>query len=154
MELKGFNGKSEQTTKGLRWTVSLGQLQGNITTYVVPGMTPFLLSRRVLEGMEAVLDLHHRTITSKKHGMDKVPLRQASNGHFLLPLCAMNDELDIAQCDTNEPNEIDPQPAIPVANTEDDVVLCSLPCKDKPSETRSQPAKITPLDRKRAFKLL
>lgn len=75
-------------------------------------MTPCLLSRGVLEGMEAVLDLHHRTITSKKHGMDKVPLRQASNGHFLLPLCVTDDELDVAQYDTNEPNEIDPPPAI------------------------------------------
>ena len=150
VELKGFNGKSEQTTKGLRWTVCLGKLQGNITTYVVPGMTPFLLSRRVLEGMEAVLDLHHRTITCKKHGMDQVPLRQASNGHFLLPLCAIDGELDVAQCeDTNEPNQDDPPPANHLADEVE--VPCNLPCKDKPSRTRSQPVKITPLDQKRAF---
>ena len=51
VELKGFNGKTETTTTGVKWAVYLGKLQGSITTYVIPGVTPFLLSRRVLEAM-------------------------------------------------------------------------------------------------------
>ena len=44
VELKGFNGKTETTTTGLKWTVYLGKLQGSITTYVILRVTPFLLS--------------------------------------------------------------------------------------------------------------
>lgn len=47
VELKGFNGRKEITSKGLQWTVKLGSLYGNVTTYVIPGATPFLLSRKV-----------------------------------------------------------------------------------------------------------
>ena len=60
VELKGFNGKTGTTTAGLKWTCCLGKLQGQITTYVIPGVMPFLLSRRVLEAMEAVFDLGRR----------------------------------------------------------------------------------------------
>ena len=104
VELKGFNGKTETTTTGLKWTVCSGNLQGSITTYVIPGVTPFLLSRRVLEAMEAIIDLKNRTISSKKHGLDCAPLRQASNGHLLLPLCEPPHDLEIGQCDHTEMN--------------------------------------------------
>eukprot|EP00435_Cladocopium_sp_Y103_P016594 s2147_g4.t1 len=109
VELKGFNGQTVTTTSGLRWTVKLGNLHGTITTYVIEGVAPFLLSRRVLEGMGAVLDLGSMTITSEKHNMFNQSLPQASNGHLLLPLCPMPKELEVAQCETsnetNEPNK-------------------------------------------------
>ena len=57
------------TTSGLKWTVKLGNLHGHVTTYDIAGSTPFLLSRRVLEGMNAVIDLGAMTITSDKHCM-------------------------------------------------------------------------------------
>ena len=44
VELRGFSGKVEKTSHGLRWTVKLGELYGSISAYVVPGATPFLLS--------------------------------------------------------------------------------------------------------------
>eukprot|EP00438_Fugacium_kawagutii_P033822 Skav235831 [mRNA] locus=scaffold1931:222076:230114:- [translate_table: standard] len=87
VELKGFSGDKRVTTKGLKWLVKIGSLWGTITTYVVEGSTPFLLSRRVLEGMQATLDMGKCTITSPKHSMKDVPLKRASNGHFLLPFC-------------------------------------------------------------------
>ena len=64
----------------------IGDLWGQITTYVVPGAAPFLLSRKVLQGMDATLDLGKGTLTSAKHGMRDVPSHQASNGHLLMPL--------------------------------------------------------------------
>ena len=91
VELKGFNGNTETTTSGLRWTVKIGNLHGHVTTYVIAGSTPFLLPCRVLAS--AVIDLGERTITSEKHGMHEQKLRQASNGHFLLPTCAQPDSL-------------------------------------------------------------
>lgn len=57
VELKGFSEDKKGTTKGLLWTVKIGNLWGTVTTYVVEGPTPFLLSRRVLEGIEATLYL-------------------------------------------------------------------------------------------------
>ncbi|CAE7443005.1 GIP, partial [Symbiodinium sp. CCMP2456] len=71
---------------GLRWTVRLGCLWGQVTTYVIPGKAPFLLSRKVLEGMQAKLDLGKLTITSDKHGLSQTPLAQAANGHLLISL--------------------------------------------------------------------
>ena len=62
VELKGFSGDKRVTTKGLKWPVKIGSLWGTIATYVVEGPTPFLLSRRVLEGMEATFrygEWHH-----------------------------------------------------------------------------------------------
>ena len=68
VKLKGFNGNTETTTSGLRWTVKIGNLRGHVTTNVIAGSTPFLLSRRVrvLEGMNAVIDLGEMTITTEK----------------------------------------------------------------------------------------
>ena len=150
VELKGFNGKTETTTRGLRWTVCLGKLQGCITTYVIPGMTPFLLSRKVLEAMEAVLDLKQRTITSVKHGLDQFPLRQASNGHLLLPLCEPPEDLEVAKCDHEtkyEPNDSE------TASSEcQDQPQPELPPKEVPKHAKhAHKHKITPLDKKRAF---
>ena len=84
VQLKGFNGLRSNTRKGMKWTVQIGQLLGND----LPGawLGPFLPSRRVLEGMAATLDLGRGTISSEKHGMRDVSLRQASSGHLLLPL--------------------------------------------------------------------
>lgn len=108
VELRGFNGKTESTTRGLKWTVFLGKLQGQLTTYVIPGQTPFLLSRRVLESMGAVLNMQNLTLTSEKHGMRDEVLRQASNGHLLLPLCSPCPDLEVAACcatPDDEPNQ-------------------------------------------------
>ena len=55
VQLKGFNGVRSTAQSGLRWLVKIGSLWGHVTTYVVPGLAPFLLSRRVLQGMEATL---------------------------------------------------------------------------------------------------
>ena len=46
------------------------------------GCTLFL-SRRVLQGMDANLDMGRCTITSAKHGLDQHPLRQASMATYL-----------------------------------------------------------------------
>ncbi|CAE7232443.1 RE1 [Symbiodinium sp. CCMP2456] len=86
VQLRGFNGARSVATEGLRWTVRLGALWGQVTTYVIPGQAPFLLSRKVLQGMNAHLDLGASTITSEKHGMHQQPLSHAANGHLLLPL--------------------------------------------------------------------
>ena len=98
IELRGFNGQSEKTTKGILWHVKIGKLKGTLSSYVVPGQTPFLLSRRVLEGMGATLDLGNQTISSIKHGMNQEPLSRAANGHLLLPLCpeASHDDFEAA----------------------------------------------------------
>ena len=148
VELKGFNGNIETSTKGLRWTVFLGKLQGQVTTYVIPGVTPFLLSRRVLEAMEAILDMKNHTITTAKHGFQDEPLRQASNGHLLLPLYMPKLDLEIDQCDhqnTNEPNvEVPPkvEPAEPKDHQSQkfQTHVCSPKCNHD-----------SPLDKKRAF---
>ena len=92
VELRGFSGEKTTTTSGLKWTVKLGSLWGTVTTYVIEGRTPFLLSRRVLEGMQATLDLGAGTISSEKHHMSAVPLKRAANGHLLLPICEFPSE--------------------------------------------------------------
>lgn len=104
VELRGFNGQKETTSTGLRWQVQLGVQCGTITTYVIPGNAPFLLSRNVLEGMEAVIDLQGHTITSSKHGMFQQPLKRASNGHLLLPLVPEMSDWQ-PESDVNIPNE-------------------------------------------------
>ena len=43
-------------------------------------------------GMQARLDLGKLTITSEKHELFDAPLRQASNGHLLLPLMVQQPE--------------------------------------------------------------
>eukprot|EP00435_Cladocopium_sp_Y103_P061651 s680_g23.t1 len=57
--------------------------------------TPFLLSRRVLEGMEATLNVGNATRSSKKHGMVDVPLKRAANGHLLLPFCEVPTDFQL-----------------------------------------------------------
>ena len=141
VELKGFNGTKEETTNGLKWAVKLGSLWGTITTYMIPGAAPFLLSRRVLEGMDAKLDLGRQTITSTKHGMHDVPLRQASNGHLLLPLLelpadlSVSEEIAHAEHETNE-NENEP-------NT------CPVP--DRMPESLPRKTRVSTSDRRRVF---
>ena len=122
VELKGFNGGKELSTQGLQWTVKLGELWGTITTYVIAGTAPFLLSRRVLEGMQAQLDLGRITISSEKHGMQDVPLRQASNGHLLLPLVTPSSDFELDECENvshqepnYEPNTIENSADLPCA---------------------------------------
>ena len=69
-------------------------------------MLRLLLSRRVLENMQAVIDLGKQTITSAKHGMHDEPLSRSSNGHMLIAICPNQSELEVQQCETtNEPNE-------------------------------------------------
>ena len=50
-----------------------------------PGAGSFLLSRKVLQGMEATLDLGKCTMTSAKHGIQDEPLMQAPNGICSFP---------------------------------------------------------------------
>ena len=93
VQIKGFNDVKSSTKKGLQWLVCLGCLWGTVTTYVVPGSSPFLLSRKVLEGMEATINLGNKTLSSLKHHMKDVPLSQAANGHLLMPLLPETDEV-------------------------------------------------------------
>ncbi|CAE6947351.1 GIP [Symbiodinium sp. CCMP2456] len=97
VQLKGFDGTRTSTSKGLRWTVKLGKLWGQVTTYSVPGQAPFLLSRKVLQGMEATIDLGKCTMTSVKHGIQDEPLMQAPNGHLLIPLVPSDGVEDLLQ---------------------------------------------------------
>ena len=106
MELKVFTGEKVETTEGLKWHVKLGCPWRTVTTYVVPGQTPFLMSRRVLEGIKACLDLGKKTISSIPHNMKDVPLRQAANGNFLMPLCDLPDELDVQNVGETEPQSL------------------------------------------------
>ena len=89
------------------WYVQLGQIWGTITTYVIPGRTAFLLSRRVLEGMSAQLDLGAKTLTSMKHGISGMVLRQASNGHLLLPLWHMPEEWAPGEINLEEHEQVE-----------------------------------------------
>ena len=105
VQLRGFNGARTTSSQGLKWLVQLGNLWGTVTTYVIPGEAPFLLSRKVLEGMEASLDLGAMTITSQKHGIAKWPLQQAANGHLLMPLVLDKPELEVAKLDEDAVSE-------------------------------------------------
>ena len=67
VQLPGFNGAKTTKRQGLRWTVKLGALWGQITTHVMPGEAPFLLSRCVLQNMGANLDVGNLTISGEKH---------------------------------------------------------------------------------------
>ena len=169
VELKGFQGGKVETTTGLRWHVKLGSLWGSVTTYVVPGQTPFLLSRRVLEGMKAKLDLGQKSITSEHHGMFNVPLRQAANGHFLMPLYEIPNDFHVEEsqlaesmiradaqpCQPEyEPNDAEaaetPTPSEPLQSpgpSEDQCVVEIKRDKGKPTKN----GKITTGDRRRAF---
>ena len=52
-----------------------------------------------------MLGLGAMTLTSHKHGIHVKTLRQASNGHLLLPLCPEPPDLEVAQCEEGEPNQ-------------------------------------------------
>ena len=148
VELKGFSGNRVQSTEGLKWHVKLGSLWGTITTYVIQGSAPFLLSRRVLEGMKAQLDMGRHTITSDKHELYDVPLRQASNGHLLLPLVTQEPDLTIdhEECaqaehyiETNEPNPCPEHSTSP------------LHSQDQGPISSCSPKKVTTSDRRRTL---
>ena len=156
VELKGFNGVTEVTTQGLRWTCKLGSLYGHITTYVIPGQTPFLLSRRVLESMGAVIDLSNHSVTSVKHGMNGVPLRQASNGHLLLPICELPEELQLNACeDENEPNTSELSVKGMASSSTLPEATAEVPEDSSCLETKgSKAVKITLCDRRKAFQTI
>ena len=170
VELRGFSGKVEKTSRGLRWTVKLGELYGSISTYVVPGATPFLLSRRVMENMEALIDLGQQTITSHKHGMKDVKLSRSANGHLLLPICPAQDDFEIQPCETDEPNDEDAsdtsETMVSPAHHSDETAAVPEPHALPVMEDRSDPKpsmqcqpvnnhrKITEGDRKRAFQTI
>ncbi|CAE7752069.1 GIP [Symbiodinium sp. CCMP2456] len=97
VQLKGFNGMRSSSDRGLKWTVKLGSLWGQVTTYLVEGEAPFLLSRKVLQSMEATIDLGKCTLSSENHGLKNEPLAQASNGHLLMPLVPTEDYEDLLQ---------------------------------------------------------
>ena len=153
VELKGFSGNKVESTSGLRWTVQLGNLQGTVTTYTVPGAAPFLMSRRVLEGMKAKLDLEHLTITSEKHGLKDVPLRQAANGHLLMPIVQLPSELSPCTAPKNVSSlvvleEVEEEEHEPNAQSPEHFAVA---CEDPPVTPPSHPKKITTSDRRRAL---
>ena len=163
VELKGFNGGIEETTKGLKWSVRIGTLWGTITAYVIDGHAPFLLSRRVLEAMGAVLNLAALTFTSIKHGMQEVPLRQATNGHILLPLLEPQVEYAVVAHDGSEApsDEIhEPDPMLPAPADQglptDPPVSCQT--EDRPRNKqnvsfrgKSASQRVSTTDRRRAM---
>ena len=163
VELKGFNGGIEETTKGLKWSVRIGTLWGTITTYVTDGQAPFLLSRRVLEAMGAVLNLAALTFTSIKHGMQEVPLRQATNGHILLPLLEPQVEYAVIVDDGSEPPSEEyhePDPMLPAPASQslpiDPPVSCQTEEKSMKNPTassrdRSVNQRVSSTDRRRAM---
>ena len=102
VELKGFSGEATTTTRGLIWYVKLGNTWGTISTYVIPGKTAFLLSRRVLEGMDAQIHVGRKTLSSEKHGISEMSLRQASNGHLLMPLWELPDDWNVGEVHLEE----------------------------------------------------
>ena len=142
VELKGFSGEAMTTTKGLVWYVKLGTTWGTISTYVIPGKTAFLLSRRVLEGMNAQIHLGNKTLTSEKHGIRDMALRQATNGHLLMPLWELPQdwspeeihleevESDVCQQDQieHEPNQ---SPTAAAARIETAVIDDEDSCSDR-----------------------
>lgn len=161
VELRGFSGQVEKTSRGLKWIVKLGGLHGAISTYVVPGQTPFLLSRRVLENMEAVIDMGKLTITSAKHQMDNEPLGRSSNGHLLISICPGPQEFEVQQCEKDEPNT-DDQDAIPPSTSTSLEVHCpsrsqheqedgQVKTPHAASSNQLHRNKVTESDRRRAF---
>ncbi|CAE7884699.1 RE1 [Symbiodinium microadriaticum] len=145
VQLKGFNGLRTATERGLRWTVKLGSLWGQITTYMVEGSAPFLLSRKVLQGMEATLDLGKCTLTSAKHGLHDEPLAQAGNGHLLLPLVPPDeaeDLLAVGDC---------PPVAYPCAPPDPKSALAT---PEIPTDDQTSPKEVTNSDLRRYFQTI
>ena len=147
VQLKGFDGTRTSTSTGLRWTVKLGKLWGQVTTYSVPGQAPFLLSRKVLQGMEATLDLGKCTMTSAKHGIQDEPLMQAPNGHLLLPLVPSDGVEDLLQVREVPPRCVE-------QSLQSNKVLEKPkvdPREEKSSKSPKQTSEISDVDRKRHF---
>ena len=95
----------------------------------------------------ACLDLGSLTITSEKHGMFDAPLRQASNGHLLLPLIHVPPELTTSTGDDAAASSIseeqEPNDACPEH--------FAVACEDPPAPVSHKPCKITTSDG--AFKI-
>ena len=142
VQLKGFKGEKIETTQGLRWHVKLGSRWGTVTTYVIPGQTPFLMSRCVLEGMQACLDLGKKTITSVPHDMHDVPLRQAANGHFVLPLYEAQPDFQAAENDQMVVDDVAPEEEEHQNNEPNDDDVSS----NEPLETELPPPSHSPED--------
>ena len=146
VELKGFSGEATTTTKGLVWYVKLGTTWGTISTYVIPGKTAFLLSRRVLEGMNAQIHLGDKTLTSEKHGIQNMALRQATNGHLLMPLWELPQDwspeevhLEEVESDVCQPNhEPNQPPTATAARIEPAVIDDEDSCSDQ-NPSNSEP---------------
>jgi hypothetical protein len=124
--------------------------------------------------MQVVIDLGKQTITSQKHGMHEEPLCRSANGHMLIAICPNQSELEVQQCETNEPNES----ATSTSECTDAVSSSSESCPDArapPSSLRAEPGtepsvaqqdhvsqkpvaqskpKITTADRRRAFQTI
>ena len=160
VHLKGFNGVKSSTRSGLRWTVKIGELWGHVTTYVVPGEAPFLMSRKVLEGMEATLDLGQSTITSQKHGLERCKLSRASNGHLLLPLVpqaaqavdtfeAASEPSDHVSDNQTADEPAAPPPLQPPPQNPKNLLEDKEIPKPHPDKSVHDPNHITPVDRKR-----
>ena len=151
VQLKGFNGVRSTAQTGLRWLVKIGCLWGHVTTYVVPGLAPFLLSRKVLQGMEATLNLADNTITSAKHGLTGVKLSQASNGHLLLPLVPDDEGGDTFEVCPEDPGGCAlPQERDSIPKLCDPTNTGSPECSAAPAPIRA-PLQPSMIDRKRHF---
>ena len=96
---------------------------------MVEGQTPFLLSRRVLQEIKAILDMENMTITSAKHGLKKMPLKRAANRHMLLSICP-------------ETSEFEPEPAEQLS------AEVSPSIKNEPNTETAEPPAQTPLGTK------
>ena len=118
--------------------------------------------------MKACIDLCNKSITSEPHGMFNTPLRQAANGHFLMPLYEIPEDLHVEESQLaetmiradvclhqHEPNDDadpadSPTPSVPMecpGSTEDQ-------CTRKPMGNKGRSprnGKITTGDRRRAF---
>ena len=118
---------------------------------MVPGNAPFLLSRKVLQGMEATLDLGQCTLSSSKHGFEQFPLQQAANGHLLLPLTPSIDQrFQVAE-------ESGSEEAACLAQPEPEASACNAagPCGPMMAgEARPEQACLTPADLKRHFQTI
>ena len=92
--------------------------------------------------MDAKLDLGRQTISSAKRDMRDVPLRQAPNGHLLLPLLelpadlAVSEEIAHAEHETNE--------------TKNEPNTCSVPTRTQDSSPKNK--RITTSDRRRILR--
>ena len=113
VELKGFNGKTETTTAGLKWTCCLGNCRAKSPHSWCDAV--FVVTKS--SGSHGSCFGFETSYTSEKHGLHQTPLRQASNGHLLLPLFTPTVDLEVAKCDhqvQNEPTAISDDVSEPV----------------------------------------